>query len=150
MANCAIYIKGSDAITYFLRDCIQSGRNFRGSNGSVTGVKEHLFDTKWTDDIVEPILDKDGNQIGWNKAIPDLSAAKLYQGRVVSTPDDVNAVTRELIAERYPLSDENKLMRLKLSGDDTGWDEYQLFVTNIVNQGRDFKKLMEAQNGGFT
>jgi len=143
MANCAIHEKGSDSITYFLRDCIQSGRDFRGSNGSVTGVKEHLFDTKWTDDIADPIIDKDGNQIGWNKSIPDLSAAKLYQGRVVSTPEDVNAVTRQLIAEKYSLSDENKLMRLKLSGDDTGWNEYQSYVESIVNQGREFKAKME-------
>ena len=138
MANCAIYIKGSDSITYFLRDCIQSGRDFRGSNGSVTGIKEHLFSTKWTDDIAEPII-SDGRQIGWNKLISDLSEALLYQSHVVSTPDDVNTVTRQLIASKYSLSDENKLMRLKLSGDDTGWKEYQAFVDSLVKQGREFK-----------
>lgn len=144
MANCAIHEKGSDRITYFIRDCVQTGRDFRGSNGSVTGVKEYLFDAFWTDGIAEPVFNKDGRQIGWNKSIPDLSVAKFYQGRVVSTPDDVNAVTRELIASKYSLFDENKLMRLKLSGDDTGWQEYQSFVDGLVKQGRDFKSKMEA------
>jgi len=128
MANCAIFEKGSDRITYFIRDCIQSGRDFRGSNMSVTGVKEHLFDTLWTDD--------DGEQGGSVKA---LTEAKRYQGRVVSNEDDVDRVTRELIREKYPVEEEMKVLRLKLSGDDTGWEDYREFAEQIVGDGRAVK-----------
>ncbi len=143
MAHCAIYEKGSDKITYFIRDCVQTGRDFRGSNGSVTGAKAHLFAEKWTEDVAEPVLDKDGRQTGWDRKVSDLSEALRYQGRVVSTQADVNAVTRALIAEKYSASDEIKILRLKLAGDDTGWKDYQAYVDSLVKQGRAFKEGMK-------
>jgi hypothetical protein len=145
MANCAIHIKGSDLITYFIRDCVQSGRNFHGSNGSCTGVKEHLFDTFWTDDIASPVYDKEGHQAGYDKTISELSEAKRYNGVVVSTPADVDKVTRDLIAAKYPDSDEKKIHRLKMAGGgEKEFKEYNSFVDNLVTKGRDFKKKMEA------
>jgi hypothetical protein len=145
MANCAIYIKGYDLITYFIRDCIQTGRDFHGSNGSVTGVKEHLFDTFWTDDIVSPICDKEERQTGYDKSIKDLIEAKRYNGVVVSTPVDVDAVTRNLISAKYPDSDEKKIHRLKMAGGgEKEFKEYNSFVDNLVSKGREFKKKMEG------
>jgi hypothetical protein len=129
MAHCAIYEKGSDQITYFIRDCLQDGRNFKGSNGSCSGVKEHCFDVKWTDDDAEP-----------GGSVKGLIEAKRYQGRVVSTAADVNAVIREQIATKYSIEDEIKILRLKLSGDDTGWKEYQEHVNSLVNAGREYKE----------
>jgi hypothetical protein len=143
MANCAIYAKGSDLITYFIRDCVQSGRNFHGSNGSCTGVKEYLFDTKWTDDIASPFYDKEGKQTGYDKTISDLSEAKRYEGVVVSTKEDVNAVTRALIAKKYPDSDEKKIHRLKMAGGgEKEFKEYNSFVEDLVTKGREFKSKM--------
>jgi len=140
MANCAIYVKDTDEITYFIRDCIQTGMDFRGSNGSATGVKEHLFDVMWTDDLAEPIFDSEGKQTGYNKRVSELSEAKRYQGRVVSTKEDVDRVTLELIAEKYPANEETKLLRLKLSGAaDREFTDYHSFVDDLVKQGREFK-----------
>jgi len=139
MAHCAIYEKGSDKITYFIQDCVQSGRDYRGSNGSVTGVKEDVFDVLWTETIATPILDETGRITGYDLTVPELAAALRYEGRVVSSRADVNAVTRALIAVRYPASEETKILRLKLAGDETGWAEYQSYVDGLVQQGRAFK-----------
>lgn len=147
MANCAIYIKGSDEIIYFLRDCTQDGRNFKGSSGSVTGVKEHLFDAKWTEDVANPIFDEDGKQTGYDKSISDIPESLRYQGIVVSTKADVDAVTRSLIAERYPASEEAKIIRMKLSGDETGWNEYRAYVDGLVQQGRACKEKHFPKKG---
>ena len=105
MPNCAIYEKGTDTITYFIHNCIQSGQDFKGSNGSATGVKEALFDTKWTNDTSFP-----GDAVG------SLSEALRYNDIPVSTPEDVNAITRQLIFDKYPPHSEAKLQRLQLSG----------------------------------
>jgi len=140
MTHAAIHEKGSDRITYFIRDCVQTGRDFRGSNGSVTGVKEHLFDTRWTDDQGEP-----------GGSVKALKKARRYQGRVVSTAEDVNRVTRDLIAAKYPAHEEAKVLRLKLSGGgEKEFREYQDYVDGLVKQGRGFKeKEMGNGKGGI-
>src|SRR3990167_2123933 len=101
MPNCAIYIKGTDTITYFIHNCIQSGRNFHGSNGNVTGVKEALFDTKWTNDTSFP-----GDAVG------SLSEALRYNSIPVSTPTDIDTITRNIISAKYPPSEEAKIHRI--------------------------------------
>ena len=132
MANCAIYEKGSDEITYFIRDCVQTGRNFKGAKGGAYGVKEHLFDTKWTDDTAKP-----------GDSVAALTEALRYNGRVVSNRDDVNTVTQELIAMKYSDSDEKKFLRMGLSGDPIGWKEYwayQEYIDGLVSAGQKFKE----------
>ena len=51
MTNVAIYEKGSDTITMFVVGCVKTGRDFRGTSGSITGVKEAVFDHLWTQDV---------------------------------------------------------------------------------------------------
>ena len=133
MANCVIYIKGSDEIAYFIRDCIQAGRDFQGSNGSVMGVKERLFDTKWTEDI--PVQDEKGS---WDKKISDLAPALTYKGQVVSNRDDVDTIIKAEIRKRYSLEDELKLQRQRdmLPKE---FKEYYDFVENLRAEGRAFK-----------
>ena len=98
MANVAIYEKGSDTIQYFIRDCVQHGRSFRGSNGSVTGIKEHIWDIIWTDDIATSTNDV------WDKKPSDLTPCD--PGAVVVKTDKTeyeNAVRRraELASMSY-------------------------------------------------
>ena len=69
MANIAIYEKDSDEIRYFILDCVRRGRDFRGSNGSVTGVKANLFNEVWTEDIAT----YDPDTETWDKTISDLT-----------------------------------------------------------------------------
>jgi len=143
MANCAIHIKGTSAITYFIRDCIQTGRNYVGSNGSCSGVKEHLFDTKWTEDIANPVYDEEGHQIGYDRKVSDLKDSLKYENVVVSTKADVDKVTRDLIAAKYPDSDEKKIHRLKMSGGgEKEFKEYNSFVDDLVKRGKAFKDTM--------
>lgn len=139
MANCAIYKKGSDAITYFVKDCTQTGRIFTGSNYKIAGVKGHLFDEKWTETVANPVFDGEGKQIGWDKRVADLDNALRYKGSVVSNREDVNSVTRNLINDKYSSSEEKKMLRQKIAGDDTGWVEYQEYVDGLVKEGRRFK-----------
>ena len=133
MANCVIYIKGSDEITYFIRNCIQEGRTFRGSNGTVTGVKANLFSEFWTEDI--PIQDKEGN---WNKKVSDLIPALTYKNQVVSNRDDVNTIIKAEIRKQYSLEDELKLQRQRdmLPNE---FKEYYDFVEGLRAEGRAFK-----------
>ena len=138
MANCAIFGKGSDRITYFIKDCVQTGRDFRGSNMSVTGVKEAVFDVKWTPDIAEAV-DKDG-QVSYDKQVSDLSEALRFENVVVSSREDVNKVVQRLIREKYSESDEYKALRLALSGDKKTFSAYHSFVEEAVEKGRKFKE----------
>jgi len=147
MANCAIYIKGSDEITYFIRDCIQDGRNFRGANGqSVTGVKEYLFDVKWTDDIADPnMILKEitpcrfvSVQDGWKTPVSALSDSLRYMDQVVSNREDVDTVTKAKIRERYSREDELKLHRLRDVMIDE-WKEYAQYVEELRLQGKAFR-----------
>lgn len=147
MAHAAIFEKGTINIVYFIKDCVQSGRDFIGSNGSVRGVKEHLFDVIWTEDHPEPIIDSAGKQSGFNLTVNQLSPAIRYNGRVVSRSEDVDVVTRTMIRERYSIEDEIKIIRQKLAGDDTAWTEYQDYVDGLVKDGKEFK---EKNFGGKT
>jgi hypothetical protein len=153
MAHCAIYVKGSDEIRYFIRDCVQIGRDFKGSNGSVTGVKERLFDVVWTDDdvsvalaeekAVEGNVDRKSHQkeILFTRKVSELTPARVYQGKVVSSRDDVNAVTRNLIAKIYSPTDEIKILREFIAtGKDDELKAYQSAVEGLVKAGREFKE----------
>jgi hypothetical protein len=142
MANCAIYIKGTDTIAYFIKDCIQSGRDFRGSNGSVTGVKEHLFDVKWTEDTALPVYDEQGHLTGYDKTISSLSEALRYNGQVVSSGKEVDNITVSRIRERYTINDELKMARIAGT---TEWAEYNNYVSQIVTEGRAFKNTYFQQ-----
>jgi phenolic acid decarboxylase len=152
MAHCVIYIKSSDEIRYFIRDCIQTGRDFRGSNASVTGVKEHLFDVKWTDDDVEVVKveekavegNVDSRTPKFSKKVSELKDSLRYQNKVVSNNADVNTVTKGFVRDLYSIEDEIKLIREKLSGvgNEDEWKAYQEAVVGLVNAGRKFKKEM--------
>lgn len=135
MAHCAIYPKGSDTITYFVKDCIQEGRNFTGSNMKLTGVKEYLFDTFWTEDIANPVYNEKKELTGYDKKVSELSQALRYEGFVVSTRQDVNRVIKTQIRAKYSLEDEIKLNRRR----DQEWKDYSDFVEQIVSTGRTFK-----------
>ena len=140
MAHAAIFEKGTINIVYFIKDCIQTGRDFRGSNGSVTGVKEHLFDVIWTEDHTEPIVDSTGKQSGFNLTVEQLSPALRYNGHVVSSKKDIDEVTKAMISEKYTIHDEIKIIRQKLAGDDSAWTEYQEYVDGLVKDGKAFKE----------
>ena len=137
MANCAIFEKGKDKITHLIIDCVQLGRNFKGSNMKVSGVKEHIFDTKWTEDIAHVILNDQGEIIGYDKKISELTDALWYEGEVVSCRADVDAVTVKLIRARYPLNEELKILRL--GQDSEAWQQYNDYVAAAVSRGREFK-----------
>jgi hypothetical protein len=89
MANCAIFIKGSNQISSFIRDCVQEENDFLGSNCKLTGVKPHLFDYLWTNDDVSETNDEDGTVI-YDKTIDQLSP--------LST-DNQNSISKPSIAE---------------------------------------------------
>ena len=86
--NVIICKKGSDEIVYFVEDCIQDGRNFIGANTKLYGVKEHLFDIKWTDDTVEPILNKEEKQIGWAKTASQIIETEVPGTVILQTTEE--------------------------------------------------------------
>ena len=145
MANCAISIKGSDIITHFITDCIQSNRDFKGSNISLYGLKDRLFDVTWTTTIPTPIFDSVGNIIGYNKKVSDLVRANEHNGIVVDDYEGVDRVTKDKIKKKYTIEDEIKILRLKLTGDSKLFDEYNKFVNDTVNEAKLFKSTLKLK-----
>jgi hypothetical protein len=89
MANCAIFIKGSNQISSFIRDCVQEENDFLGSNCKLAGVKPQLFDYLWTDDTVTEIVDENGS-ITYDKTVDQLTPLSA---------DDYITITKPTIAE---------------------------------------------------
>ena len=69
MGNVAIYKKGANNISFFIKDCIKDGNNFDGSNCKLHGIKLNLFDYIWTNDDVDLV----DNQ--FNKNVSELTIA---------------------------------------------------------------------------
>lgn len=88
--NLVICIKGQDTIRHFIEDAIRSpggnpGRwNFIGSKRKIYGSKESAHDYIWTQDTVNPIYDGNGNQIGWDKTVSEITP--VAQGTEIAKP----------------------------------------------------------------
>ena len=67
--NCIIYEIGSNKIEHFIEDCVMEKNNYIGLNCKLYGIKNTVWSTKWTEDIVNPIYDTNGNRIGWDKSV---------------------------------------------------------------------------------
>ena len=138
MANCAIYIKGLNEITYFIQDC----RKVKGSHPDgwdyigdvkVLGIKLKHFSELWTEDI--PIQDKDDN---WDKKVSELAPALTFKGQVVSNRKDVNMVTKNEIRKRYSLEEELKTQRQRETFSKE-YEGYYNYIEGLVLEGRMFK-----------
>lgn len=137
MANCALFERGSDTITYFVRDCVKIGRTYQGSNCAIHGVKETLYCEKWTEDGA--LQREDGS---WDRQVSDLAEARRFEGQVVSNKQDVNKVIQDKIREVYSAADEIQLLRLKLADpvkSSPEFDRYHAFVEGILSKARTFK-----------
>ena len=72
MSNVALCPKGRDEITHFLVDAWRDGNKFISSQGQSVTIKPSVFDILWTDDPAEPVLNEEGDRIGWNKKPSEL------------------------------------------------------------------------------
>jgi len=68
--NVILYKNGDNNISYFIRDCIKKGNNFIGSNMELFGIKR--VEVIWTDDEVNPILNQNGDIIGYDKTVSEI------------------------------------------------------------------------------
>lgn len=136
--NCAIYKKGSDVITHFVRDCKRVGRDFIGSNKKVVGIKEAVWDYKFTlDDTEEWSID--GGKAKYHKKVSELKPAPVFMGEPVGTEEDVDEVIRKAIRERYSAEEEYKIIRKRLAGLSGDFDGYNEWVENLVDSAKQFK-----------
>lgn len=91
--NCIIYNPTTNRIRYFLLDCVQSGRNFTGSNGNITlGKRNTAIGIKWTNDIPTPITGDDGDVTGYVETADQLAEA--------ATDRNITAIDRPDLLER--------------------------------------------------
>ena len=74
--NCIIYKHNSNDIQYFVEDCINKDKDYTGSNCKLSGIKPLHWSIKWTEDIVNPINDDKGNQIGWDKTVDQITESQ--------------------------------------------------------------------------
>jgi hypothetical protein len=74
--NCIIYKNNSNTIEYFIENCVKENDNYIGLNCKLHGVKSKVWSIKWTDDIVNSIYDNDGNQIGWDKTVDQITESQ--------------------------------------------------------------------------
>lgn len=87
MTNVALYFKGSDEIKYFFINAVRKPNAYIGDNAKIYGSKLDKFSTKWTNDIANPIYDEDGNKIGYDKKISELTE--------IQEKTEIKAVTKE-------------------------------------------------------
>ena len=97
--NIIIYKKDSNKIIYFVKDCVKKGNNFFGTNKRLHGIKN--IEYKWTRDIVNPILDEEGNRIGWDKSVNQIN--EEAENREIKEVTDIEF--REAIKLRKVLMD---------------------------------------------
>lgn len=72
--NLAIYKKGTDIIKYFILDCIKTGDIYTGSNMKISSLPSKIG-IMWTNDIVNIVYDENGNKIGFDKSVSELTEA---------------------------------------------------------------------------
>jgi hypothetical protein len=144
MSNVAL-CKKDGTILYFIKDCIQYGNRYVGSNCKIIGGKSMI--EKWTTDEAFPSYDIKGNTIGWDRKMEDLSDIDEFEGRPVSKNEDVSKVIREKIAEKYSIEDEIKILRMKLeeSIDNKVWEEYTNYVNDLIRRGGEVKNTLSEE-----
>jgi hypothetical protein len=73
--NCAIHRIGSDQISFFVLNCVRRGNDFSGENIKLQGIKPVHWAVKWTEDAARPVLDSDGQTVGWDRKVSELAEA---------------------------------------------------------------------------
>lgn len=134
MANLVIHIDGK--IQNILYDCkIVNGNVYKGTNGSIKGVGRRMS-LLWTRDAPEE-----------GQTAYELTPVEKFYDKVVDTNEDVDNVINNKIKERYPVEEELKLHRLKLSNnlDEAIWNDYVDYVTTLVNEGKTFKATLSKE-----
>jgi len=93
--NLVIKDKNSDEILQFIRDCVKQGKNYRGANGKVDGLKENLYDLIWTEDEIETVLNEETKQTSWSKKaseIIEIQQPEIDEMIKPSTQEYINAL----------------------------------------------------------
>lgn len=74
--NCTTHKKGSNVIASFVKEArLQNKRDLVGSNYKLTGLNLNVFDFFWTEDEATPIYNPEGNIIGYEETIDQLTPA---------------------------------------------------------------------------
>lgn len=71
--NAVLHIHGSDDIRHFIADCVRKGSLYIGSNCKVGGVKSKFYNVVWTADTTNPIMDSEGEIVGWDKRVSEMN-----------------------------------------------------------------------------
>jgi len=125
-----------NSIKYFIKDCVSKGSSYIGSNMRLDGVNSSRWSFKWTLEVPTPIYDKEDKVIGYEESVSELQEAPKFIDTFVGSIEDVDTVIKKEVSIKYNIEDELKLLRRK----DKEFDEYNLFVEALVQQGRDFKE----------
>ena len=124
-----------NSIKYFIKDCVSKGSSYIGSNMRLDGVNSSRWSFKWTLEVPTPVL-MDNVLVGYKEAVSELQEAPKFIDTFVGSIEDVDTVIKKEVSIKYNIEDELKLLRRK----DKEFDEYNLFVEALVQQGRDFKE----------
>ena len=140
--NLAIYQNNTDKISYFIFDVVKTAPNdYRGSNIKLAGIKPLHYSFLYTNDTTTPILNKDGDVIGWNCKVSDLNPVPTYNDIPVGSPEEVDTITKNKISQQYPIQDEIKILRRKFNNTlpSSDWDAYVSYCETTVQQGKSIK-----------
>ena len=113
MANCIIYKKNSNTISYFIKDCTRDNNNYLGSNKKIFGIKPKHFDIKWTNEDIDPIFDKieKNNIVGWKKKISEIEIIEdpidyIKEFKTINIEELANTDSKQLLIKvAYTLQD---------------------------------------------
>jgi len=133
--NLIIHRKNNETIFYFIKNCVQKGNSYIGSNSKLDGMNPNIWKFKWTLDTPTPIY-KENTVVGYEESVSDIQEAPKFKDTYVGNKEDVDKVIKKEIHKKYTLEDEIKLLRRR----DKEFDEYNSFVETLVSQGKAFKE----------
>ena len=109
--NLAICKKGSDGVTYFVRNAIKKGPDIFGDNHKLLGMKDKHWDFIWTADELTALIEKDDQdrvvRVQYDEARADITPAKHHRAIHPVTKQDVKNLM-DIIDSDKPLSPEEQ------------------------------------------
>lgn len=135
--------KNSEIIAGFISNCIKRGNTYEGDTpeGKFT-LKQRHWDFIWTEDIINPVLDGEGNQTGWDKTVAEITpATEDLEIKEISHSDYVAAMKMRKILDKMDYNDIEDYINTNVVDLPTARDyliklsKVVLALTKIVDKG---------------
>lgn len=115
MSNLVLFVKSSNKIKFVVKDCIQNGNNFYGTNIKLQGIKLDLFDYIWTNIDVNEILNSKGEVINYDKTVAEIINTGNNTRKIIPSREEYrNAVKIKETIAQFDFDQIDKFMDLNV------------------------------------